>query len=54
MGFISRYRITKEQHEDNLRKLGEIYAEAQTLPGEAELPDGKPIPRETRPNPVHP
>jgi Na+/melibiose symporter-like transporter len=54
MWFVSRYRISKEQHEDNLRRLTEIYAEAQTLPGETELPDRKAIPRETRPNAVHP
>lgn len=54
MWFISHYRITREQHEENLRKLSEIYTEAQTLPGEAELPGGSTIPRETRPNSVHP
>ncbi|MFL9841863.1 MFS transporter [Sphingomonas sp. ST-64] len=54
MWFVSRYRISKEQHEDNLRRLSEIYAEATTMPGDAELSDGKPLPRETRPNPVHP
>jgi len=54
MFFVSRYRISKEQHDDNLRRLSEIYTKAQMLPAESELPDDKPLPRETRPNPVRP
>lgn len=52
MVFVSRYRISREQHEDNLRQLAAIRAEAELLPSEAET--SGPIPRETRPSPVHP
>ena len=51
MIFVSRYRISKELHEENLRRLGEKYAAAQIG---TPATDEQALPRETRPNPVHP